>query len=354
MTLKEDDPKGTEVDSLLAKSNSSRVNGWLRGSAVFASLATLHIGRFAVGTLVNKSLYTVLPFLPPPSPALLGFRGVLQTIGAGPLWQVGHAASFALNFWAVSKGGRIDSRYQKTGGVPQEDEYRGLVTPAGWAFAIWGVIYMGEMAMTGYMVSPAAAVAPSPSGWLGRLAPHLMAAHACQAVWCAAFRDWARPAHLFWLSATSLSSIALCLNNVHMVLASVRNMTTAQYCMVHLPATIHFGWVTAASLVNWNSYLALLRKDGYISVTTQIFLANLSVQIAILIGMGVSWYRSDPVYGLTLAWALAAVCSDGGKRAHKSIPPESAGALAKMSGLGSMLCAGTSFMIMTGLVGRRQ
>jgi hypothetical protein len=58
---------------------------------------------------------------------------------------VANAASFCVNVWAVSSGGRIDSRYADSkDGVPPTDEYRSLVTPSGWAFAIWGVIYLAE------------------------------------------------------------------------------------------------------------------------------------------------------------------------------------------------------------------
>jgi hypothetical protein len=39
--------------------------------------------------------------------------------------------------------------------MPRDDEYRGLVTPAGWAFALWGLIYTTEAASIAYQVSGA-------------------------------------------------------------------------------------------------------------------------------------------------------------------------------------------------------
>ncbi|KAK3241411.1 hypothetical protein CYMTET_48827 [Cymbomonas tetramitiformis] len=215
----------------------------------------------------------------------------------------------------VSVGGRIDSRYAETKGIPKDDEYRGLVTPAGWAFAIWGIIFMGEIAFTIYQV----ACTPSEGEqmrWLEALSPWFTAACGFQALWCVAFREWARP--VFWLPALMLSGIAAALGGAQAELSQAAvGMTWLQYGLVHAPLSIHFGWVSAAALVNWNSYAALLVHDGVISKPAQMAIASMSIAVAALAGIQVSLVRSDALYGLTIAWALMAVKADGKKQIEK-------------------------------------
>jgi hypothetical protein len=69
---------------------------------------------------------------------------------------------------------------------------------------------------------------------------------------------------------------------------------------------MHFGWTTAAPLVNLNGSVAM--SDA--SDQTVIAVGHASALAATAIGVGVTMLRASPVYGLTLAWALAA-CGTG-------------------------------------------
>ena len=62
-------------------------------------------------------------------------------------------------------------------------KYPTLLMPAGWAFAIWGVIYTWECLSYGAI----AFRTPHPSKQLEAAAPFLLAANACQLLWAVAF-----------------------------------------------------------------------------------------------------------------------------------------------------------------------
>jgi len=67
-------------------------------------------------------------------------------------------------------------------GVPRDSMYRSLFTPAGWAFAIWGVIFMGEAVFTAAQAMPglspaAAAVYAAIAPWFVRPAIRLIHAN---------------------------------------------------------------------------------------------------------------------------------------------------------------------------------
>ena len=103
--------------------------------------------------------------------------------------------------------------------------------------------------------------------------------------------------------------------------------------------TIHFGWTSAATLVNLNGSLA---SDESASPRSLIGLGNTSALAASALGVGLTLSQSAPAYGLTLAWALAA-CADG---ITKRIPSSKAGEeeiLAKASVVQKNLCWAGSF-----------
>ena len=83
-------------------------------------------------------------------------------------WQWVNVAAFAVNVVSVAIPGRIDdematqmkkeAKIRKSprsvaSGVPKDSIYRSLVTPAGWAFLIWPVIYLAESVFTAAQAS---------------------------------------------------------------------------------------------------------------------------------------------------------------------------------------------------------
>ena len=69
---------------------------------------------------------------------------------------------------------------------------------------------------------------------------------------------------------------------------------------------MHFGWATAAALVNLNGNIAGLTEDPKIIAWT----GHLSAIGATALGIFITLTRTAPVYGGVIAWALLA-CSGG-------------------------------------------
>lgn len=254
------------------------------------------------------------------------------------LLKCANVGAFLLNCFAVSVPGRIDGqqdRHMRTGelnpdkpastnqnestllqdSMSRSSEYdehyspargRTLVSPSGWAFAIWGPIYLGEAAFVAAQFAPSTGIAEV----LPQIAVPFVAANIFQSLWCAAFRpsykDWAT-----FVSPALLAGAALSLSQVHAVTCSVTG--AAGWWM--LPMTVHFGWVTAASLVNLNGSVAMNRSTSDTNVAA---VGHGSAIVATALGVGVTLLRSSPAYGLTIAWALAA-CADGMSKRLQSI-----------------------------------
>ncbi|KAL7533267.1 hypothetical protein ACHAWF_004437 [Thalassiosira exigua] len=276
-----------------------------------------------------------------------------------------NAAAFATNVVAVSVPGRLDGPQDdemrkgtlnpakpnappsgRTEGTPLVDDdasksayslnrSRTLVNPSGWAFAIWGPIYLGEAAFVAaqFFAPEAAASALLP----GITAP-FVAANLFQSLWCASFRPSYGEGWKKYVSAAMLAGTACSLSMVHSAgAAAVSDPSMLEHLL--LPVTMHFGWTSAATLVNLNGSLA---ADESASPRSLIALGNSSALIATALGVGLTVSRSAPAYGLTLAWALAA-CADG---MTKRIPSTSASeeeTLARAASVQKNLCWAGSF-----------
>jgi hypothetical protein len=118
-----------------------------------------------------------------------------------------------------------------------------LFTPSGWAFAIWGPIFLGEWLMMLYLTNVSSAAALGAAA-----APGWCAATAAQVAWCAAFRPSVCGPSMLWVPAALLAATGVGLGVAHRAIRNVGHSGAAN-AFVRWPVALHFGWITAASLV---------------------------------------------------------------------------------------------------------
>ncbi|CAM9852811.1 unnamed protein product [Ascophyllum nodosum] len=232
-------------------------------------------------------------------------------------WQILTLVAWAVSKSAIASGGRLDGGAigaeipsgSKEGSTTSESPH--YFMPAGWAFAIWAPILLGETALAIYQALPTHGVAKA-TVWLSLLSPWLSAAFLLQACWCASFRKWAKDAGLLWFPTLLLIGTALCLDRAHHVLRvaeSAGSVSLLQYFLVNLPVSLHFGWITCAALVNLNKYIGGVSR---FSNNVKFAFSMVSIAIAVLLAVGVTAKTGDPVYAAVVAWALLAVAGKGG------------------------------------------
>ncbi|GKY96544.1 hypothetical protein MPSEU_000614000 [Mayamaea pseudoterrestris] len=264
------------------------------------ALASINTPPF-VGTTGALTL-TIVPIL---EQAIIG--SAIPFLGV----QIMNLLFYMLNTLATSQSGRID-------GIEQEQDVttskaveafrtgkrgRTLFMPQGWAFAIWGPIFSGELAMctsTALFVKESMSVAPI----IKEMSGGFIGSQIFQALWCASFRPSYTGRSMF-VSSAMLSGVAYCLNRAHR--AFVYAKTDAfTYCIHFLPISMHFAWATAATLVNLNGNVATISDDPKVIAWT----GHLSAIGATALGVFITLSRTAPVYGGVIAWALLA-CSAG-------------------------------------------
>ncbi|CAN0165976.1 unnamed protein product, partial [Discosporangium mesarthrocarpum] len=133
-----------------------------------------------------------------------------------------------------------------------------------------------------------------------------------QTLWCLSFRAWARDAGLLWLPTLMLGGAAVALGGAQGVLRDAwyeGDMGMLEWCLTHLPLSLHFGWVSCASLVNLNGFLAYLPG---LSNGSKLAASVASISVAVALALAVAVLRGESVVPGVIAWALASIASKEG------------------------------------------
>jgi hypothetical protein len=180
----------------------------------------------------------------------------------------------------------------------QSDEVRTLITPAGWAFSIWGPLFAGSLAYSIYQLLPA----QQDSLLLARIGWASGGAFLGNAM-------WALYAQLFGLAFPSAMIIAftlLCLLFIYRIIVrSPAAFTRGEHLFVVLPFSALAAWLTAATIVNIAAvlvYHGLNVGDAAPLVAASIVIVGGSMASAAVWGG-----RGNPWYSLVFLWALAGI-----------------------------------------------
>eukprot|EP01041_Mallomonas_annulata_P012429 gene12429-26142_t len=216
------------------------------------------------------------------------------------LYRILWVVAFAINVISVSIPGRFDGeQVDNKVAIPWETVF----APAGYAFAIWGAIYIGEFLLTIYMGisgQPMKVFRPAVTWWLmGNL---------FQSLWCASFRPQFKsvlwlPTLLLALGALSFFMLQRQITSAIVLPRDATAWSQIGLWLMRAPISLHTGWLTAAALLNLNGYAAV----SNISMGKQVALALASAYVAAAAGGILSVWTQDPLLALTVAWALTAV-----------------------------------------------
>lgn len=172
------------------------------------------------------------------------------------------------------------------------DKYPTILTPAGYAFSIWGLIYFGLIAFTIYQLLPSKLV---------RLRSVRTLYIASCVLNCA------------WLYAWHSYAIGLCVILIFALLATLaliniklKNADSARDALfTKAPFGIYFGWVTAASIVNFVIYLRFI--DVQMTASAWNILGCIFIAAALIAAVIVRVKIRNFLYPLAVAWAATGI-----------------------------------------------
>jgi benzodiazapine receptor len=171
------------------------------------------------------------------------------------------------------------------------------ITPAGYVFSIWGVIYV----LLGIFVVVQALPSEKGKNYQQRIGFLFILSSLVNSVWLFLWQyellDFS--VVLMFLLLATLITIYLRLN-IGKSSVSLRERLT-----VHLPFSVYLGWITIASIANVSVTLVSANWNGF-GIATETW-ATLIILIALLIALLVIASRKDVAYGLVIIWALVGI-----------------------------------------------
>jgi hypothetical protein len=174
------------------------------------------------------------------------------------------------------------------------------IIPANYAFAIWGLIYLGLIALGFYQFQPSQQQDPAlrRSGWL------LVMASLAQMGWIYLFQ-----ARLFTLSTLAMAGILLPLIAIYLRLDMGSNRTAASHrkarWFVQYPISLYLGWISVATVVNVAIALYSLNWDGW-GIAPAVWATVMAV-VSGAIAAVISVRHRDPIFVMVIVWALVAI-----------------------------------------------
>jgi hypothetical protein len=172
------------------------------------------------------------------------------------------------------------------------DKYPTSITPAGYAFAIWGLIYLGLIAFSLYQTIPSKI-------------DDFRQIRTVYILSCAANCAWIYSWH-YEMILISLAVILVLLGTLVFINLNLRkNSSTAETLLARLPLAIYFGWVTVAAILNFTIALVYLGVKTSETVTT--ILACALITTAVALGALIRPIISNSAYPFAIAWGLTAI-----------------------------------------------
>ncbi len=177
------------------------------------------------------------------------------------------------------------------------DAHPTLITPAGYVFSIWGIIYilLGVFAVNQALPSQQGKEYQSKIGWLFVLSNLINIGWLF--LW--QFEYLSLSVVLMFLLLATLIAIYLRLG-IGKSRASLRERLAVQ-----LPFSVYLGWITVASIANVAATLVSIGWDG-LGISPETW-AILVVSVALIITMLMLITRKDMAYSLVIIWALVGI-----------------------------------------------
>lgn len=214
-------------------------------------------------------------------------------------WVIISTVTFVLMIWinGVSNTGWINDTNMKM----VSDQFQNLFTPAGYAFSIWGLIYLGLSLFLGYIITKRVQNKSShvDDGTLKLFS----LINVVNMVWIVLWLHY-EPGYSLVLMLFLLALLIAILIRQRMCL---EDSDLSSFIFVQWPFSLYLGWIIAATIANAAAFLTDLNwKGGELGETTWTITI---IAVAMGIYMFMIIKRNTRLLGLVGVWALIAVAS---------------------------------------------
>jgi hypothetical protein len=172
-----------------------------------------------------------------------------------------------------------------------------LIIPANYAFAIWGLIYLGLISLAVYQALPA----KKNDSRLRKMGYFLAIASIAQIIWIYLFQS-----QLFVLSLVAMAIILLSLIALYLRLEIAKDpISRSEKWLVNFPISIYLAWISVATIVNAASVLDNIGWNGW-GISPLLWTIAMMLVATVLAAI-IAVKRYDLAYAGVLIWALVAI-----------------------------------------------
>ncbi|MBI5962346.1 MAG: tryptophan-rich sensory protein [Chloroflexi bacterium] len=184
---------------------------------------------------------------------------------------------------------------QNTGEI--SDRFQVYFVPAGYVFAIWGIIYIGWIAFTIFQFRLSQKESPR----LRRLGYLFALSGAANAAWLFTWHY-----NFFGLGVLVMLSLLGLLIASYLCLNVNRSSASgAEWWSVDLPFSVYLGWITVATVANVTDWLYLIGWNGF-GIAAPAW-AVIMIAVASLLGLLMALTRRDAGYLFVLVWSFVGI-----------------------------------------------
>ena len=230
---------------------------------------------------------------------------------AGTAQATGTPSSTAFTRWAVAAAAvfQIAASSAPAFGFGEQigarsDDVRSLITPASWAFAIWGPLFLGSVVFAIWQALPARAADP----FVARLRWPAAGAFVGNGLWVLYTANLGLSIGSALIISASLASI---LAAYRVVATWEPRITRAHRWCAVLPLSALAAWLTAATIVNITATLKFYGVDA--DASGPLVASAILVVGGVIAGLALARGRGNPPYALVFLYALYAIYAAGGQ-----------------------------------------
>jgi benzodiazapine receptor len=172
-----------------------------------------------------------------------------------------------------------------------------LITPAGYVFSIWGVIYV----LLGVFVMFQALPRETGQTYQTRIGPLFALSSLFNIIWLFLWQY-----EFLGLSLVLMFLLLATLIKIYLRLGVGKSFVSLRERLVaHLPFSVYLGWITIATIANVAVTLVSANWNGF-GIAPETW-ATLILITALVIALLVLATRKDLAYGLVIIWALVGI-----------------------------------------------
>jgi translocator protein len=179
--------------------------------------------------------------------------------------------------------------------------YPTLITPAGYVFAIWGIIYALLFLFVAYQALPSQRNSPFQQKINGLFILSCIFNIAWLFLWQNNYVTY---------SLLLIVAFAVTLEEIHRRLQKSNTASLKEWAFVRLPFSVYFGWLTIATFANLAVAMSAAGWVTWQPSDAAVGMVLLAVALAIV--LCVVFARKEVAYGLVAIWALVGIAVNQG------------------------------------------